>query len=100
MTMCLASAADALVPRMARTCTDEQLIDSAVAAKLILLVPIGRIAAAQAEAKRLFDAAEALSLNTAIELACEAAVPQRTVLLTTIHAATEAVTGYALPASA
>ena len=94
--MCLASAADPWVPRMARSYTDEQIVEAAVAAKLCQLVPIEKVIAAQAEAKRLVAG---VSLNTAIELACESAIPQRSILLTTIHAATEAVTGVALPIS-
>ena len=62
------------VTRPARQCTDEQLIEAAVAAKLNQLLPPSAVAAAQVEAIRAFNAGEC-TLNPAIELAVANAIP-------------------------
>jgi hypothetical protein len=62
------------VTRPARQYTDEQVIESAVAAKLDRLLPASAIAAAQLEAVRIFDSREC-ALNTAIERAVANAMP-------------------------
>lgn len=84
-----------LVPRPARQYTDEQVIEAAVAAKLNQLLPASKIAAAQSEAVRAFNAGES-SLNAAIERAVAKAIPASTIVRTVMFAHSAAVRGVAV----
>jgi hypothetical protein len=97
MTMCLASAADAWVPRISRQYTDEQIVEAVVAAELNQQVSAERVSRAQAEAAQLVG--QGVPLDVAIKRAVAGEL-RRSILLATIQSATEAVMGYALPGAA
>lgn len=85
------------ITRPARQYTDEQIIESAVAAKLDKLLPASAIAAAKLDAIRIFDSREFDSINPAIERAVANAIPASTIVRTVMLGAAAAVYGVKLP---